>query len=368
MANKDYYEILGVSKDASADEIKSAYRRLAKKYHPDINKEPNAATKFKEINEAYEVLGDDKKRSNYDQFGSADGQGFNFGGGAGGFNFTGDFGDIFGDIFSHFGGGRTSRVSERGEDIEVLLTISFEEAVFGVTKEINISRIEKCDSCNGTGAKNGKEYSTCSTCGGSGRVRYQQNTLFGTTIREGVCKDCNGSGKKIKEKCTVCGGKGTKRVTTKVNVKVPAGIDNGQTLRIIGEGNAPLREGTKGDLLVNIRVTPHKSLVRKGIDIYLDLYVPFTTLLLGGKVDIPTINGKYTLEIKELTQSGTIMRLKNKGIKQLNREYYGDMLVTLKSEAPKSLDRKTKEKLQEIEKSISNASYPNFKRFLDSNK
>ena len=367
MANKDYYQILGVDRNASADEIKSAYRKLAKQYHPDINKEPDAANKFKEINEAYEVLGDEKKKSNYDNFGSADGQGFNFGG-AGGFDFGGGFGDIFGDIFSAFSGGRASQVNERGEDIEISLTLSFEEAIFGVTKEVTISKIEQCSSCNGIGAKNGTAYTTCSECGGSGRVRYQQNTIFGTTIREGVCKECNGTGKRIKEKCTDCGGKGYKKVNKNVTVKIPAGIDEGQVLRIKGEGNAPTRKGISGDLLVHINVQNHKVLVRKGIDIYLDLYVPFTTALLGGKVDIPTINGKYTLDIKELTQSGTVMRLKNKGVKQLNREYYGDMLVTVKAEVPKSLDKKTKQQLSDIAKQLGDNSYPKYKKFIDGNK
>ena len=369
MANKDYYEILGVDKNASADDIKSAYRRLAKKYHPDLNKTEEAAAKFKEINEAYEVLGDDKKRSNYDQFGSADGPQFG-GGGAGGFGdfFSGGgggFGDFFSDIFSAFGGGeRRTRVQERGEDINVAVTLSFEEACFGVEKEVMVSCIDKCPDCRGTGAKNGTEFTTCPDCHGTGRVRYQQRTMFGTTIREGGCQKCNATGKIVKEKCSSCSGKGYKKEIKKVKVKIPAGIDDGQTLRMKGQGNAPIREGINGDLNVKINVMPHRMLVRKGNDLYLDLYVPFTTALLGGKVDIPTINGKYTLNIPELTASGTVMRLKNKGVKALQKDYYGDMLVTIKAEFPKSLDRKTRGKVEEFAKNFDEKTFAKYNSFV----
>ena len=265
MANKDYYNILGVEKNASADDIKSAYRRLAKKYHPDLNKTEEAASKFKEINEAYEVLGDEKKRANYDQFGSADGPQFSGGGGGFGdfFSGAGGFGDIFGDIFSAFGGGeRRSSIRERGEDIDLSMTISFEEACFGCEKEISVPRIGKCSDCRGTGAKNGTEFTTCPECHGTGRVRYQQRTMFGTTIREGGCQKCNATGKIVREKCSSCAGKGYKKETAKVSVKIPAGIDNGQTLRMRGQGNAPVREGDNGDLNIKINVLPHKILVR----------------------------------------------------------------------------------------------------------
>lgn len=365
MAKKDYYATLGVGKNASAEEIKSAYRKLAKQYHPDINKEPQAQNKFKEINEAYEVLGDQKKRANYDQFGTAEGAP-NFGdffGGDG--NFSGGFSDIFSDIFSAFGGpgGRKTRVMERGEDINLQLTINFEEAVFGAKKQILINRTEKCTGCHGTGAKNGSEFSTCNECGGSGRVRVTQNTFFGTTIREGVCKTCNGTGKIIKEKCTLCGGKGYNKVKATVTVNIPAGIDNDQILKMQGQGNAPVREGISGDLNIKINVLPHKVLVRNGIDVLLDLNLPYTTLMLGGKVSIPTVGGLYELAIPELTQSGTVMRLKNKGIKMLNREIFGDMLVTIKAEFPKSLDRKTKEVIKNLQKDTSENLYPKFKKF-----
>lgn len=371
MANKDYYKILGVEKGASADEIKSAYRRLAKKYHPDINKTPEAAEKFKDINEAYEGLGDDKKRANYDQFGSADGP--QFGGGAGGAGGFGDFfggagggfSDIFSDIFSAFGGsGSRGRVMEKGDDIFMNMTISFEEAAFGVEKNVTYSKIEKCSVCDGTGAKDGKEYSVCPDCHGSGRVRFQQNTMFGTTIREAGCTRCNATGKIIKEKCSACSGKGYKKINKTLKVKVPAGIDDGQTIRMRGEGNAPVREGVSGDLNIRIAVTPHKILVRKGNDIYLDLYIPFTQALLGTKVEIPTLKGPYTLTIPELTASGTVMRLKNKGVKILNREAYGDMLVSIKAEPPKSLDKATKKLLEELNAKIDPKAYSKYQNFL----
>ncbi|MDD4816282.1 MAG: DnaJ domain-containing protein, partial [Clostridia bacterium] len=282
MAKKDYYEILGIEKNASADEIKSAYRKLAKKYHPDINKAPEAQTKFKEINEAYEVLGDETKKSNYDQFGSAEGQpNFEdiFGGAGGGF--SGGFGDIFSDIFGAFGGNKTrqSRVMEKGEDINLQMTISFEEAIFGTTKDIQVSKYETCEHCQGTGARNGTEFKTCPECQGTGRVRYTQNTFFGTTIREGVCKSCNGTGKIVKDKCNDCGGKGYNKIKKIISVKIPAGIDNDQVLRMQGQGNAPTRQGIPGDLNIKINILPHKILVRKGIDIFLDLWLPYTTLI-----------------------------------------------------------------------------------------
>ncbi len=377
MANKDYYAILGIDKNASADEIKSAYRKMAKKYHPDLNKDnPDAQEKFKEVNEAYEVLSDPQKKSNYDQFGSADGPQFSgFGGGQnmdGGFDFSGDFGDIFGDIFSAFGGGSKSqrRQEYRGEDINISMTISFKEACEGVSKNITINKYETCDDCNGTGAKNGKEYSVCPDCRGTGRVRVQQNTIFGTTIREGVCAKCNGTGNIIKEKCASCSGKGYKRVQKSVLVKVPGGIDDDQILRLTGQGNAPLTSGggVNGDLNIRITVAPDKLLTRKGNDLYLEVFVPFTTLILGGKIDVPTLDGIFNLEIKELTQSGTVMRIKNKGAKILHKESRGDLLVTLKAESPKTLDKTTIDAIKSIQDKISISMYPKYKKYIETEK
>lgn len=374
MANKNYYEILGVDKSASADEIKSAYRRLAKKYHPDLNKAPEAAEKFKEINEAYEVLGDDKKRANYDQYGSADGPQFGGADSAGGFGdffgggqgFGGGFSDIFSDIFSAFGGGagRQSRVQERGDDINVRMNLTFDEAIFGVEKIISFNRIETCAKCSGTGAKNGKEYTTCSDCGGAGRVRIQQNTMFGTTIREGICPRCNGTGKIIKEKCDECAGKGYKKAVAQVKVKVPAGIDDGQTLRMRGEGNgATGPNGINGDLNIKVSVSSHPIFKRVGQDLLFDLYVPFTTCLLGGTVEIPLTKGTKTIEIKEGTQSGTVMRLKGCGVKYLKREAYGDMLVTIKSEPPKKMKKEVVDLLKQIDSKFDENDFPKYKEF-----
>ncbi len=375
MANKDYYEILGVSKSANADEIKSAYRRLAKKYHPDLNKTPEAAEKFKEINEAYEVLGDDKKRANYDQYGSADGpqfggQGGGFGDFFGGGQGFGGFSDIFSDIFSAFGGGeRASRVQHRGEDVNVAMKLSFEEAVFGVEKIVSFNRVETCSKCKGTGAKNGTEYSTCPDCNGAGRVRIQQNTMFGTTIREGVCPRCGGSGKTIKTPCDECRGKGYKKNPAQVRVKVPAGIDDGQTIRMRGEGHAPTGgAGQNGDLNIKISVATHPIFKRNGTDLSFDLFVPFTTCLLGGKVEIPLTKGKMTLEIREGTQSGTVMRLKGKGVKAINRESYGDLLVTIKSEPPKNMSKQAKKLLQELDETFTENDFPKFKDFKNRTK
>ncbi len=374
MAQKDYYQILGVEKNASQDEIKSAYRKLAKKYHPDLNKDnPDAADKFKEVNEAYEVLGDEKKRQNYDQFGTADGSGADFSDffKNGGFNFSsssgGGFSDIFSDLFGAFGGGSTrgGNTMERGDDINVQINLTFEEACFGVKKDIRISKYEKCGDCKGTGARGGTEYSVCPECGGTGRVTYQQNTMFGRTITQGICKKCNGTGKIIKEKCATCSGKGYQKVNKVVSVNIPAGIDNGQIITMRGEGNAPVREGIAGDLHIVVNVLAHKLFVRKGYDLYYDLYLPFARLILGGKVDVPTLEGKYTIDIKECTQSGTIYRIKNKGVKVLKSTGYGDLIVTVKGEAPKNLDKRTKDLLKQIAESDDKSNYPRYSNFLD---
>lgn len=362
MANIDYYSILGVSKNASDDEIKSAYRNLAKKYHPDINKDPGAQDKFKEISEAYSVLSDKTKRANYDQFGTADPQGF--GGAGGGFSgFSQGFEGGFEDIFNFFGGafGRGGRGStrEQGADLETNITITFEEAAFGVEKEISIRRKEKCKECGGTGAKKGSETVKCSECGGSGKVQFTQNTLFGRISSVAECKNCGGTGKIIKEKCPQCHGAGLADDTVKVKVKIPAGIDDGQTIRIRGEGEqVASANGIAGDLHINVKVQPHKLLIRKEFNLYVDVYVPFTTLLLGGKMEVPTLKGNTTIDIKPLTQSNTKYTLKGKGIKFLRGVGSGDLIVTLKGEMPKNLDKNAKKLVKELENAISASDYP----------
>ena len=361
MANKDYYSILGVNKDASDDEIKSAYRNLAKKYHPDINKEASAQEKFKEISEAYSVLSDKTKRSNYDQFGSADGpQGFGGGSGFSGFSqgFEGGFEDIFNIFGNAFGRGKGAS-REQGADLVADITITFEEAAFGVEKEISINRAEKCTHCNGTGAKSSSDTVTCSACNGSGKVQFVQNTLFGRVASMTDCKTCGGTGKIIKEKCNYCHGSGLSNQTVKVNVKIPAGIDDGQTIRMRGEGEqVSSANGVPGDLHINVKVQPHNLLVRKEFNLYVDVYVPFTTLLLGGEMEVPTLKGTTTIDIKPLTQSNTKYTLKGKGIKYLRGFGSGDLIVTLKGEMPKNLDKGAKKLVKELESAISNKDYP----------
>ncbi len=373
MASKDYYETLGVSKSASDDEIKSAYRQLAKKYHPDLNKTPEAAEKFKEINEAYSVLSDKQKRANYDQYGSADGpQGFGGGQGfSGGFADSDGFGgfeDIF-NIFSNFGSRSSARVREEGEDVNINLVISFTEAAFGCEKEITVTRKERCKDCNGTGAKTSSDYVTCSECNGTGRVTYTQQTLFGMTRSVGTCRNCGGKGKVIKNKCPNCHGTGLKTVSSKIKVKIPAGIDNEQVIRLNGEGDQTASsDGVPGDLRIAVTVQPHSLLVRKGFDLYVDAYVPITTLLLGGKVKIPTLKGTTTIDIAPLTQSNTKYTLKGKGVKYLKSIGSGNLIVTLKGEMPKDIDRNTTKLIKELEKSISEKSYPktnNYNNKLD---
>ena len=372
MANKDYYATLGVNKSASDDEIKSAYRQLAKKYHPDLNKTPEAAEKFKEINEAYSVLSDKQKRANYDQFGSADGpQGFGGGQGFSGFDSSEGFGgfeDIF-NIFSNFGGrARAQQAREEGDDINLNLVISFVDAAFGCEKEVTVTRKERCESCNGTGAKTDSDYVTCTECNGTGRVTYTQQTLFGMTRTVGTCRNCGGKGKVVKNKCLDCRGTGLKTVTAKIKVKIPAGIDNEQTLRIEGQGNQTASpNGIPGDLRISITVQPHSLLVRKGFDLYVDAYVPITTLMLGGKIEIPTLKGKQTIDVAPLTQSNTKYTLKGKGIKYLKGFGTGDLIVTLKGEMPKDIDKNTIKLMKELQNSISEKSYPktnNFKKKL----
>lgn len=364
MANKDYYSTLGVNKGASDDEIKSAYRQLAKKYHPDLNKTPEAAEKFKEINEAYSVLSDKEKRANYDQFGSADGpQGFGGGNGGGFSGFGGgDFGgfeDIF-NIFSGFGGrGGSAQVREEGEDVNLNLVINFTEAAFGCEKEITVTRKIRCDKCHGTGAETESDFATCPECNGSGRVSYTQQTLFGMTRTTGVCRNCGGKGKVVKNKCSSCGGSGLKKVSSKIKINIPAGIDNEQVILKRGEGNQTASaNGVPGDLRISITVQPHSLLVRNGFDLFVDVYAPITTLMLGGKVEVPTLKGTTTIDVAPLTQSNTKYTLKGKGIKYLKRLGSGDLFVTLKGEMPKDLDKASIKLVKELAAGISEKSYP----------
>ena len=375
MANKNYYETLGVDKNANADEIKSAYRKMAKKYHPDLN--PNdqvAAAKFKEVNEAYEVLGDEQKRQNYDQFGSADGNPFGQGGfgGFGAGNFGGgfssafdDLGSIFGDIFGGFGR-KKAKQKTVGDDINLKMNISFLEACTGTKKSINVSRIENCQHCNGTGAKNGTDYTTCSTCNGTGQVRYTQETFLGRVVNVGTCQDCGGSGKRIKHECDNCGGSGTVRINRTININIPAGIDNDQILTIKNEGHANGGNSQKGDLHLHISVSDHKILKRENFDLYVEVPIPFTLALLGGKVKVPGINETIEILIPALTQTNTVFNLKGKGVAKLNKkDSRGDLKVKVVVEMPRNLDKLSKQQLEEIANNIGENNYTRYKDYLN---
>lgn len=352
MAKKDYYEVLGISRDASADEIKSAFRKLAKKYHPDLNPDDKEAeTKFKEINEAYEVLSDPDKKAKYDQFGHAafdQSQGFS---GSAGFN---DFGDIFGDIFGDFFGGgfsgtgaRTQRTGPKaGSDLKIKLDITFEESAFGTKKEIKINRIEKCHVCDGTGAKRGTSKKTCPTCHGTGSVRTVQRTPFGQFASTKICTTCNGTGEVVEEPCTSCGGTGKEKKSRKLSINIPAGVDTGSVIPLRGEGNHGERGGPAGDLYVYINVKPHELFERDGNDIWCEIPISFTKAALGGSIEVPTIEGKVKYEVPEGTQTGTVFRLKNKGIKNLRGAGKGDQYVRVKIEVPKKLTDRQKTILQ----------------------
>lgn len=378
MADKNYYDILGVNKGASDDEIKKAYRKLAKKYHPDLNPgNAEAAEKLKDVNQAFSVLSDKTKRQNYDTYGSETGpQGFGgfgsgFGSGFGGFDAS-DFGG-FGDIFSNiFGGGfgsssrgRKTTMASQGADIQVKIKLSFVEAAFGCKKSINLTRSETCNTCKGTGAKNGTEMTTCSKCKGTGVVRTTQNSIFGQMISESVCPDCHGSGKMIKEKCPHCSGAGITRENRSIELNIPGGIDNNQVLTLRGQGEAGRNGGQAGDIQILIQVENHKTLKREGYDVFEDVPISFTEAMLGGKIKIPGINETLELVIPECSQTGTIITLKGKGTKILNKNGYGDLFAKLVIEIPKCLDKKQKEMLEKLNDSISQNQYPKKKAFND---
>ena len=383
MADKNYYETLGVSKTASADELKSAYRRLAKQYHPDLYAgkpeadKKQAEEKFKEINHAYDVLSDPQKRAAYDQYGSENGPQFGgggaggfggFGGGAGGFGL--DMDDIINSFFGGFGGGgrqsNRANAPQNGKDIGIRLTITFEEAVFGVEKTVSVKRVENCPDCKGTGAKDGA-VKTCSTCGGSGTVTQTQRTPFGQFQTTNVCPNCKGKGKVAVEPCPTCKGQGRTEKTREVKINIPAGIDNGQRITYNGEGHAGKNGGERGGLVVEISVTPHKLFKRNGSDIMVEYPISVAEASLGVTIKVPTLSGKpEDLKIPEGTQSGTMFKLKGKGIKKLrSRNDYGDLYVKVMVEVPKSLTREQKELLKKLEDSFDTKQFPKKKEFGD---
>ncbi len=351
MAKRDFYDILGVSKDASTEEIRKAYRTLAKKYHPDVSSEDKAEEKFKEVQEAYDTLGDESKRANYDRFGHE--SPFGNGAGAGGFGGFGDFGG-FSDIFSSFFGGGARQADPnrpiKGDDLERIVTIDFEEAVLGTKKTFKIDVEETCNHCHGSGGETPKDVETCDRCHGQGFVTVEQRTILGSMRSQQVCPRCGGSGKIVKNKCHVCTGKGRVKTTKTVEVKVPAGIDNNMSLRMSGYGEGGHNGGPSGDLYLRFRVRPHKVFKRHNDDILLSIPVSFTQATLGDNVDVPTIYGDVSLKIPAGTQSGTVLRMKGRGVSNVNSNRKGDQLVTINIETPTNLSKEQIEALKKFDK------------------
>ncbi len=346
MANKDYYEVLGIQKGASDDEIKKAYRKLAMKYHPDKNQgNKEAEEKFKDVNEAYQVLSDPEKKSRYDQFGSADFDGGGFGG-FDGFD-MGGFGDIFETFFG--GGGGSSRRRNgptRGADIEYSLKLTFEEAVFGVEKEISITRSENCDSCGGSGAQPGTSAKTCPTCSGTGQVRVQRQTPLGNFVSTSTCDRCGGKGTVIETPCNSCGGKGKIRKNRKITINVPPGVDTGNVMPLRGQGEPGNNGGPTGDLYIKINVTKSQTFERKGNDIYIDSHISMGKAALGAEITVPTIDGDVQYSVPAGTQSGTLFRLRGKGVQRVNSNGRGDQYVKVIVDIPKKLNDKQTQALK----------------------
>ena len=363
---KNYYDVLGVSKTASQDEIKSAYRKLAKQYHPDFHPGDAAcAEKFKEINEANETLSDEQKRKQYDfelehpgmgggnPFG---GGGFSgFGGGMGGFE------DIINSVFGGGFGGAARASNPRGADIEQTVNLSFLDAIKGCSKTVAYMRNEPCASCNGTGAKSGTAFQKCSRCGGSGRVKFQQDTIFGRTIQVGACPDCGGTGKKILDRCPDCKGKGYQRKETRFTINIPAGVDKDSSLRKRGFGHAAGNGGESGDLYVYFRIEPHKMLRREDRDLYVSVPISYKTAVLGGKIQVPGIDDTLELTIPECTSSGTRFCMRGKGVKTVNGT--GNLYVTVEIDVPQKLSREQSKKLSEYEDSVSLKNCDNMQKY-----
>ena len=377
MADKrDYYEVLGVDKSASDDELKKAYRKKAKLYHPDLHPgDAEAEKNFKEVNEAYEVLSDKDKKARYDQFGHAGvdpnfgaGQGGNpFGGGfGGGFGFD-DLGDILGSMFGggFGGGGRNPNAPRRGSDVEVNVVLSFEEAAKGCKKTVKVTRIEDCDECGGSGAEKGTSPTTCSACRGSGRVTVQQRTPFGVVQTQRGCDRCGGRGKTIEKPCKKCQGKGKIRRTVDREVEIPAGIDDGQAFSIRGGGNIGMNGGPAGDLVVGVSLRPHPFFERDGFDVYCEIPVTFAQATLGAEIIVPTLDGKVKFNIHEGTQPGEKFKLRDKGIKRLNYSGRGDQYVIITVEVPKDLNKKQKELLRAFDEATDDKNYKKKKTFFD---
>jgi molecular chaperone DnaJ len=359
MAKRDYYEVLGVAKNASEADIKKAYRRLAMKHHPDRNPDDKGAeAKFKEANEAYEILSDAQKRAAYDQFGHAGvdpsaaagarGAGGFYGAGAGGASFADIFGDVFGDIFGGGGGGRRGQGAYRGADLRYNLELTLEEAVRGTEVRIRVPTLETCETCHGSGAKAGTQASPCATCGGHGQVRMQQGFF---SIQQ-TCPACRGSGKVIKSPCETCHGQGRTQATKTLSVKVPAGVDEGDQIRLSGEGEAGENKGPAGDLYVQVRLKPHPIFKRDGDDLHCEMPISFATAALGGEVEIPTLDGRASLKIPAGSQTSKVFRLRGKGVRNVRSGQVGDLYCHTSVETPVNLTKRQKELLEEFEAAV----------------
>ena len=376
MADKrDYYEVLGVDKSADADTIKKAYRKMAKQYHPDLHPgDKEAEAKFKEVNEAYDVLSDDEKKQIYDQYGHegldpSSGMGGGGFGGFGGFDF-GDIGDIFGSFFGGGGGGGARRnAPQRGEDLSIRLTLDFEEAAFGCKKDISYSRVEACSECGGSGAEKGTTPETCSRCHGTGSVTVTQRTMFGMMQSQKQCDACRGRGKTVKTPCKNCNGKGYVKLTKKLNVSIPAGIDNGGRIAIRGMGNDGANGGPAGDLIVEVRVKNHQLFDRRGYDIFCDVPITVAEATLGAEIEIPTLEGTKKFTIPEGTQTGTSFSLRGCGTCRLeNPDRRGDLIFTVVVETPKGLSAKQRELMRQFAEACGESNYGKKQRFFRKNK
>ena len=373
MAEKrDYYEVLGIQKGASEDEIKKAYKKLARKYHPDMNPgDKEAEEKFKEVNEANEVLSDPEKKARYDQFGFA-GVDPNYGAGAGGgaygggFDF-GDLGDIFGSFFGGgFGGGqrRNPNAPQRGESIRASVSVSFTEAAFGCEKSVTLERSEQCPTCKGNGCAPGTTPEICPDCHGTGTVQTRRQTPMGVFASNGPCRKCGGTGRLMHQPCPDCRGTGAVRKRKTIKVNIPAGIDHGQTISLRGQGNAGRNGGPAGDLLITVMVQPHELFRRDGVDVFCEAPITFAQAVLGAELEIPTIDGKVKYSIPEGTQTGTVFRLKGKGIPVLNGRGRGDQYVTVTIETPRNLNKEQKEALRRFSETLGESNYEKRKSFF----
>lgn len=366
MAKRDYYEILGVPRGASADEIKASFRKLARQYHPDVNNAPDAEERFKELNEAFAVLSDADKRAAYDRFGHAGVQG------AGGIptDFTVDFADIFEEFFGGLGGfGRTSRrarnAPHRGGDLQYRVELTFEEAVFGAEKEIEITREEVCETCQGSRAEPGTTAVRCTACGGSGEVRQVRQTLLGSMVQVSTCPTCNGSGETISTPCQTCSGRGLVRKTRKKTVAIPAGVDNGNQIRLAGEGQPGVNGGPHGNLYLVVQVQPHKYFRRREDEILLDLNINIAQAALGADVEIPTVDGLEKLRIPAGIQPGKVLRVRGKGVPHLRGSGRGDQLVVVNVEVPKTLNAEQRQLFEQLAHSLGSEVKPAERSFLD---